>query len=118
MAEQTAVAKREVEQAAASVAGLAFEDKLRLITALQPEPLAALVGMCYEKATLWLWHKYRRLPRGNECKSSIAACQAKPGINMRASWSCCSSIPEDVTGEEVEGHPFQLHERHVCSDLR
>ena len=48
MAEQTAVAKREIEQATASVAGLAFEDKLRLITALQPEPLAALVGACHE----------------------------------------------------------------------
>ena len=48
VAEQTAVAKREVEQAAASVAGLAFEDKLRLIIALQPEPLSALVGKCYK----------------------------------------------------------------------
>ena len=28
------------------MSGLAFEDKLKLITALQTEPLAALVGMC------------------------------------------------------------------------
>lgn len=44
VAEQRAAAKKEVELAAASVAGLAFEDKLKLMTALQPEPLAALVG--------------------------------------------------------------------------
>jgi hypothetical protein len=47
VAEQTAAAKREVDVAAATVPGLAFEDKVRLITALQPEPLAALVGVCY-----------------------------------------------------------------------
>ena len=44
VAEQTAAARHEAELAAASVAGLAFEDKLKLLTALQPEPLAALVG--------------------------------------------------------------------------
>ena len=44
VAEQTAAARHEAEMAAASVAGLAFEDKLKLLTALQPEPLAALVG--------------------------------------------------------------------------
>ena len=29
------------------MSGLAFEDKIKLITALQPEPLAALIGMCH-----------------------------------------------------------------------
>lgn len=47
VAEQAAAAKREAELAAASVAGLAFEDKLKLMTALQPEPLAALMGKHY-----------------------------------------------------------------------
>ena len=45
VAEQTAAARQEAELAAAAVAGLAFEDKLKLLTALQPESLAALVGM-------------------------------------------------------------------------
>jgi len=55
VAEQTAAAKREAELAAASVAGLAFEDKLKLMTALQPEPLAALVGKhCTVKS--WCGH--------------------------------------------------------------
>ena len=44
VAEQAAAAKREAELAAASVAELAFEDKLKLMTALQSEPLAALLG--------------------------------------------------------------------------
>ena len=84
MAEQTAVAKREVEQAAASVAGLAFEDKLRLITALQPEPLAALVGVYHRvlpsgRGTSALDH-----PHAMNVTSSIAPCQARSGLNMRA----------------------------------
>ncbi len=44
VAEQTAAARHEAELAAASAAGLAFEDKLKLLTALQPGSLAALVG--------------------------------------------------------------------------
>ena len=84
MAEQTAVAKREVEQAAASVAGLAFEDKLRLITALQPEPLAALVGVCH--GVLLSGHSKSALGclEAMRVTSSIAACQAKPDLNLRA----------------------------------
>jgi hypothetical protein len=57
--EQTAAARREVELAAATVSGMAFEDKFKLITALQPQSLAALVGGCWilysaDKSLLWL----------------------------------------------------------------
>ena len=47
VAEQTAAARHEAKLAAAAVAGLAFEDKLKLLTALQPEPLTALVGALF-----------------------------------------------------------------------
>ena len=84
MAEQTAVAKREVEQAAASVAGLAFEDKLRLITALQPEPLAALVGVCHECLPSDCDTSALGCQETTNVTKSIAARQAKPGLNMQA----------------------------------
>ena len=100
MAEQTAMAKQEVEQAAASVAGLAFEDKLRLITALQPEPLAALVGMCHKSLPSDCSTNAPTHPEAINVTSSTTACQAKPGLDMRAGYSC-SSLPEHVQGEKA-----------------
>ena len=55
VAEQAAAAKREAELAAASVAELAFEDKLKLMTALQSEPLAALLGK-HCTGVIWCIH--------------------------------------------------------------
>ena len=121
VAEQTAVAKREVEQAAASVAGLAFEDKLRLITALQPEPLAALVGVCH--GMLLSGHSTSALGclEAMRVTSSIAACQAKPDLNLRAN-HCCSNLQEHVQGERSISYEREMSDKpagrsHVASGL-